>query len=279
MCCWGITGSLCPSSTTNWGSVWWVTGGRMSSLDLPIGWYVQISCECVCVLSTYLHMKHLNQSLGDLFAQPKAAGVFMPGLPTPTQATLGSPPVSALRDSYQNRGKGHGHGTQVSIPSTENLQEPLEHDGVGDGYNSQAGNRFVDPPTPPMLQPVVTPTGTPNGTPIARPKVGPKAPPAPPALVQPAPKNGQPQHSQPANPPSIYENGVYWKLLGWIYALACFVTSLPILNLGSLSGICKAQKIFWASEWKELCQQRGVGDVQRQIQKNHSSNIFFFGIN
>jgi len=159
-------------------------------------------------------MKHLNQSLGDLFAQPKAAGVFMPGLPTPTQATLGSPPVSALRDSYQNRGKGHGHGTQVSIPSTETLQEPLEHDGVGDGYNSQAGNRFVDPPTPPMLQPVVTPTGTPNGTPIARPKVGPKAPPAPPALVQPAPKNGQPQHSQPANPPSIYENGVYWKLLG-----------------------------------------------------------------
>ena len=59
---------------------------------------------------------------------------------------------------------------------------------------------------------------------------------------------------------------MHWHVLLPVY---------PILNLGSLSGICKAQKIFWASEWKELCQQRGVGDVQRQIQKNHSSNIFF----
>ncbi len=151
-------------------------------------------------------MKHLNQSLGDLFAQPKAAGRFMPGVSMPN-VTSGSPLAATLRDSYQSRGKGRGHGTQVTIPSTYyGSQEQMEPDGVGDGNNSLAGNRFPVEPSTPMPTPVPTPTGTPTGTP--------RAAPAPKAIGQPVPKDGQTQRSQPANPPSIYENGMYWKLLG-----------------------------------------------------------------
>lgn len=84
-------------------------------------------------------------SLGELFPQPKAAGMFTPGLPRPVSST---PDAESKRHAFQSRGKGG-----VKVPSS--FVEPNLNDGLGNGWNNSQ-NCFSGGGTPrdsPMISP------------------------------------------------------------------------------------------------------------------------------
>ena len=83
-------------------------------------------------------------AIGDLHQQPMAAGVFMPGGPTAPVETkerepLETPSATTKRHTFQNRGKGMGHGgSTLELSVTKELDF---EDGLGDG-NANPSNHF-----------------------------------------------------------------------------------------------------------------------------------------
>lgn len=162
-------------------------------------------------------------NLGDIFAQPKAAGVFMPGLPSAPGGSrpAASPDAAALRAAYQQR-------QPESVPSTY-YAPSVAPEGVGNGHHSE-GNHFPGlgspvPPTPQResLEETPGPTELDATTPeesTTTPALEGHTMPAenhqPPAAAAAA----KPEASQPpakTKPVSVYDNGMYWKLLAQIY--------------------------------------------------------------
>ena len=151
-----------------------------------------------------LNYELLVPSLGDLFQQPVATGCFAPGLPpseppkkSPSVASLKTPTAEERRAQYQNRSSPTG-----PTPS------PMEHDGVGDGNNPEAGNRFACL-TPVSLQ--FSPSPPLESQPV--PKA--PAPATPPSFPEPNPPAIAPADAEPANTGTggVYDNGMYWKSL------------------------------------------------------------------
>ena len=134
-------------------------------------------------------------SLGELFPQPKAAGMFTPGLPRPVSST---PDAESKRHAFQSRGKGG-----VKVPSS--FVEPNLNDGLGNGWNNSQ-NCFSGGGTP-RDSPMISPQAC-HGQPSS--KAAPPTPPPPPVAKSP-PAVVPPKVEKPV---SIYDDGMYWKLLG-----------------------------------------------------------------
>lgn len=143
--------------------------------------------------------------LGDLFAMPKAAGLFVPGCPerVPSASPCApTPDAEAMRQNYQ--GKRNYSVPSSYVPSPSPAHEV--NDGWGQGLESASC-----PPTRLELEPSETSPKCPA------PSVPNVSAPNRPAPVQ------QPQQKPQSKPVSIYDDGMYWKLLGFLCCLCMHV--------------------------------------------------------
>ena len=136
---------------------------------------------------------------------PKAAGLFVPGCPerVPSASPCApTPDAEAMRQNYQ--GKRNYSVPSSYVPSPSPAHEV--NDGWGQGLESASC-----PPTRLELEPSETSPKCPA------PSVPNVSAPNRPAPVQ------QPQQKPQSKPVSIYDDGMYWKLLGFLCCLCMHV--------------------------------------------------------
>lgn len=165
-----------------------------------------------------------------------AGGAFVPGRPSqpPSEpkpapkaavalvhAPLASPTSDQRRAQYQARGGLNDKTLRMST-----VGQAPEHDGVGDGHNSEAGTRIPQVTAPsgseesvgevPATQ-VVPDTQVANPPQVNEPESPPSnASPVPTSTSAETPAAETPQPTPVPEPKkkAVYDNGVYWKILG-----------------------------------------------------------------
>ena len=138
---------------------------------------------------------------------PKAAGLFVPGCPerVPLASPCApTPDAETMRKNYQ--GKRHHWVPSSYVPSPSPAEAYDVNDGWGQGLESASC-----PPTRLELESSAT---SPKGPAPSVPDVS--------APKQPAPVQ-QPQQKPASKPVSIYDDGMYWKLLGFVCCLCMYV--------------------------------------------------------
>ena len=151
-------------------------------------------------------------NLGDLFQQPKLAsgGLFVPG--HPPEHDMVSPDGDARRSAYQIKKNPPLSGTMSLGDQTP--VSPEQPDGVGDGCHSHSNGfpQETPPPDATHLEATQRDDEEAELPPKSPEHVEAQPPPAPERLVA----TGVPQGSQKfvdENGKTMYQNGVYWKLL------------------------------------------------------------------
>ena len=153
-------------------------------------------------------------NLGELFQQPVLAsgGLFAPG--HPPGHVLVSPKADDRRAAYQVK-KNIPHSATM-ILGDQSPVSPEQPDGVGDGHHSH--NKFPDETPPPDAKfmedtlPDDTESELPPGSPEHVEAPPPPAPEGSGATAVPKP-GGESKRYLDENGKTIYQNGLYWKLL------------------------------------------------------------------
>lgn len=144
-------------------------------------------CSSIIFCFIYVHVS------GDLFQQPKAAGLFAPGMPSPPPPTTETPDAQARREQYQ--GTRQLPKTLILSPSVATVQSRSEE-------WPDAQPRSLSPFSPVIPKSLGLSPPPPSLRPISPAVAAPPAKPPPPARA-----------GADADPPNMYKDGTYWKLL------------------------------------------------------------------